>query len=98
MSLQKELLKGYNDNIFKPKQEVTLKEHEIVELLKKENEEFKRLTEEHQNLETLLAEIDSKRYLTPDEEIERKRIQKQKLIRKDRMAELIRAYKKIHSN
>ncbi|MEW6215470.1 MAG: DUF465 domain-containing protein [Nitrospirota bacterium] len=74
-----------------------MKEHEIVELLKKENEEFRRLTEEHRNLERLLEEIDSKRYLTPDEEIERKKIQKQKLIKKDRMAELIREYKKSYS-
>lgn len=82
---------------FSQKQEGDLKEHEIVELLKKENEEFKKLTEEHRNLEGLLAEIDSKRYLTLEEEIERKKIQKQKLLKKDRMAEFIRDYKKSHS-
>jgi hypothetical protein len=70
-----------------------LQEHEIVEILKKENEEFRGLAEEHQKLEKLLAELDSKRYLTPEEEYERKRIQKQKLLKKDRMAELIRKYK-----
>lgn len=74
-----------------------LKEQEIVELLKKENEEFKKLSEEHRNLDSLLAEMDSKRYLTPEEEMERKRIQKMKLLRKDRMAEIIREYKKKHS-
>jgi uncharacterized protein YdcH (DUF465 family) len=71
-----------------------LKEQEIAETLKKENEEFRRLSEEHRNLDSLLAEIDSKRYLTPEEELERKRIQKLKLLRKDRMAEMIREYKK----
>jgi hypothetical protein len=71
-----------------------LKEQEIVELLKKENEEFKRLSEEHRSLDILLAEMDSKRYLTSEEEVERKKIQKQKLLKKDRMAELIREYKK----
>ncbi|OGW38965.1 MAG: DUF465 domain-containing protein [Nitrospirae bacterium RBG_13_39_12] len=71
-----------------------MKEYEIVELLKKENEEFRRLSEEHRNLDGLLIEIDSKRYLTPEEEVERKKIQKQKLLKKDRMAELIREYKK----
>jgi len=70
-----------------------LKEQEIVEFLKKENEEFRRLSEEHRNLDEFLVEIDSRRYLTPEEEIERKNIQKQKLLRKDRMAELIRKYK-----
>jgi uncharacterized protein YdcH (DUF465 family) len=72
-----------------------LKEQEIVDQLKKENEEFKKLSEEHRNLDGLLAEIDNKRYLSPEEEVERKRIQKLKLLRKDRMAELIREYKKV---
>lgn len=71
-----------------------MKENEIVEFLKKENDEFKKLSEEHRNLDGLLSEIDSKRYLTAEEEVERKRIQKQKLLRKDRMAELVREYKK----
>ena len=74
-----------------------MKEQEIVEFLKKENEEFRRLSEEHRNLDEILVEIDSRRYLTPEEEIERKNIQKQKLLRKDKMAELIRNYKKNHS-
>jgi len=74
-----------------------LKEQEIVEFLKNENEEFRRLSEEHRNLDEFLVEIDSRRYLTPEEEIERKNIQKQKLFRKDRMAELIRKYKESHS-
>jgi uncharacterized protein YdcH (DUF465 family) len=74
-----------------------LKEHEIVELLKKENEEFRKLSEEHRSLDTLLSEIDNKRYLTPEEEVERKKIQKQKLLKKDRMAELVRAFKKSNS-
>lgn len=74
-----------------------MKENEIIELLKKENEEFKKLSEEHRNLDMLLADIDSRRYLTPDEEMERKRIQKQKLQKKDRMAEIVREYKKSRS-
>ena len=71
-----------------------MKEREIVEFLKKENDEFKKLSEEHRSLDVLLAEIDSKRYLTSEEEVERKKLQKQKLLKKDRMAELVRAYKK----
>ena len=71
-----------------------MKESEIVEFLKNENEEFRKLSEEHRDLDGLLSEIDSKRYLTAEEEIERKRIQKQKLLKKDRMAELVREYKK----
>jgi uncharacterized protein YdcH (DUF465 family) len=74
-----------------------LKEREIVEFLKKENEEFRRLSEEHRNLDELLVEIDDRKYLTPEEEVERKKIQKQKLLKKDRMAELVREYKKTRS-
>ncbi len=73
-----------------------MKENEIVEFLKKENEEFRKLSEEHRSLDGLLSEIDSKRYLSAEEAVERKRIQKQKLLKKDRMAELVREYKKIH--
>ena len=75
-----------------------MREEEIVELLKKESEEFRKLTEEHKNLEGLLAKIDSKRFLSPEEELERKKIQKQKLLKKDRMAVLIREYEKGRTN
>jgi len=71
-----------------------LKEREIVEFLKKDNDEFKKLSEEHRRLDVLLAEIDNKRFLTSEEEVERKKLQKQKLLKKDRMAELVRDYKK----
>ncbi|MEK7683398.1 MAG: DUF465 domain-containing protein [Nitrospirota bacterium] len=74
-----------------------MKEQEIAEILLKENEEYKKLGEEHKSLEGVLAEIDKKVYLTPEEEVERKRIQKLKLTKKDRMAEIIREYKKSHS-
>lgn len=75
-----------------------MKEEEVKEMLRRENEEFKKLDEEHKSLKALLAEIDKKVYLTPDEEMERKKLQKLKLNKKDRMAELIRDYMKNHSN
>jgi uncharacterized protein YdcH (DUF465 family) len=75
-----------------------LTEQEIIELLKKENEEFRKLDEEHRNLKSSLVEIDRKVYLTTEEEVERKKLQKLKLIKKDRMAELIREYRKGRSN
>lgn len=75
-----------------------MKEQEIVEVLKKQNEEFRKLSEEHRSLDTLLAEIDSKRYLTAAEEFERKKMAKQKLQKKDRMAEIMREYRKNNSD
>ena len=70
-----------------------MKEQEIIEKLLKENEEFKKVSEEHHQLDGLLTEIDKKVYLTPEEEIERKKLQKQKLAKKDRLAEMIRDFK-----
>jgi len=70
-----------------------MKEEEIMSILRSENEEYKKLEEEHKKLELALDEINKKKYLTPDEEIEKKRIQKQKLHFKDRMALLVRAQK-----
>lgn len=70
-----------------------MKDAEISEILKGQNEEYKKLYTEHKRLERNLAEINKSRYLTPEQEMERKKIQKQKLRKKDNMAELIRGYK-----
>ncbi len=75
-----------------------MNDEEIKELLRRESEEFKRLDEEHRGLKSLLAEMDRKVYLSTDEEMERKKLQKLKLVKKDRMAELIREYRKSHTN
>ena len=75
-----------------------MNDEEIKELLRRENEEFKKLDEEHKSLKSLLAEMDRKVYLSADEEMERKKLQKLKLSKKDRMAELIREYRKSHTN
>lgn len=37
--------------------------------------------------------MNKKPYLTPEEEVEKKRMQKEKLYKKDKMAEIIRQYK-----
>lgn len=73
-----------------------MKEQEIIECLKKENEDFRKLLDEHHSLDTTLSELDKKVYLTSEEEVERKKLQKLKLARKDRMAEFIRDFKKSH--
>lgn len=70
-----------------------MKEQEIVEKLLKENQEFRKISEEHHSLDVQLIEIDKKVYLTPEEELERKKMQKQKLLKKDLMAEMIREFK-----
>jgi len=72
-------------------------EQEIVEVLKRENDEFKKVYQEHKELDGLLTEMDRKHYLTPEEEFERKKMQKEKLLKKDKIAELVRGYKQHNS-
>lgn len=73
-----------------------MKEQEIMEKLSQENEEFKKVSDEHHHLDIQLIEVDKKIYLTPEEDLERKKLAKQKLYLKDKMAEMVRDYKKAH--
>jgi uncharacterized protein YdcH (DUF465 family) len=63
-------------------------EQAIVSLLDKDPE-LKKFYEEHRELEKKLAEFQHKHHLTPDEELEMKKIQKLKLVGKDRMMEIL---------
>ncbi len=72
---------------------VEVKEEVLVERLRVENSEFKKWEQEHRQLENTLMSFEAHRYLTPEEEVERKRIQKLKLAAKDRMMEIIRRSK-----
>jgi uncharacterized protein YdcH (DUF465 family) len=74
-----------------------MKEEEIVEILKNDDEDFRKLYQEHRELDNQLAELDKKHYLSTEEEVERKRMAKEKLHKKDKMAESVREYKKTHS-
>ncbi len=74
-----------------------MRDEQIAEILAKENDEYKKLSEEHRSLDSTLSNMLSKHYLTTDEELEKKRIQKMKLQKKDRMAEIIREYRKAHT-
>lgn len=66
----------------------------IVTALLAENEAFRREKESHQRYEKLLEELARRPHLTPDEEMERKKIQKLKLAAKDRMERMIVAYRR----
>lgn len=50
--------------------------------------EVERLRREHRELKARLSELNSRLYLSSDEEVERKKIQKLKLATKDRLAML----------
>lgn len=69
---------------------VEVKEEVLMAKLRVENPEFQKWEQEHRKLEDTLTGYESHRYLTPEEEMERKRIQKLKLAAKDRMQEIVR--------
>jgi uncharacterized protein YdcH (DUF465 family) len=54
--------------------------------------EADRLRREHNELKARLQELNSRLYLSPAEELERKTIQKLKLAKKDRIAALLVSY------
>ena len=74
-----------------------LSDEEIKEVLGRENEEFKTLSEEHSSLKAKLQDMKDKLHLTPEEEAEKATMKKLKLAKKDQMAEIIREYKHSHA-
>ena len=61
----------------------------VIKALIDRNEEFRALFAEHEDLEQKLAALDSIHYLTPEQEMERKSLQKIKLRGRDRMEQII---------
>ena len=66
---------------------------ELKKELMSTDEEFRRLSEEHQRSERRLEEIQQKSLLSQDDEIEEKKIKLHKLMLKDRMEEILRAHR-----
>ena len=66
----------------------------IKEVLTKENSEFKQLHETHQSYENRLNQLNSRHYLTADEEVEVSELKKKKLVLKDQMSFIMGQYKK----
>ena len=68
-------------------------ENTLIAHLTDTNPEFRQLMEEHLQYEQLLDEFNNLRFLTSEQEVEKKRVQKLKLRGKDRMAEILRECK-----
>lgn len=66
---------------------------EIKQELSGHSEEFRGLLQKHHDHERRLAELATKTYLSTDEELEEKRLKKEKLHLKDRMEEIVREHK-----
>jgi len=69
---------------------VEVNEDALMARLRIEDSEYQKWEQEHRNLENTLMAFEIHRYLTPEQEVERKRIQKLKLAAKDRMMDIIR--------
>lgn len=65
-------------------------EEEILSLVD-QLPELRSLYAEHQDLKKKLDKLNHKHHLTPEEELEKKRIQKVKLVGKDRMMAILAA-------
>ncbi len=65
----------------------------FADQLRQTSREFKSLEEAHHRLDGELNELQRRHVLTPQEEVEKKHLQKEKLAMKDKMAELIRHYR-----
>ncbi|MCZ6873965.1 MAG: DUF465 domain-containing protein [bacterium] len=64
----------------------------VIERAKQENTEFRCLLEQHQTYEQQLDLYKDLKFLTNEQELERKRLQKLKLQGKDRMISILLQY------
>jgi len=62
---------------------------DLLAKVKNENPEFKKLHEEHTLLNSKVDDLNKRKFLTPEQEMEKKTIQKKKLKNKDRMTEIL---------
>lgn len=69
----------------------------ITDLLENDDE-FKKAYAAHEDYERKLIEMDKRQYLSTEEQLLRKRLQKMKLSEKDKMETIISKYKEAISN
>ena len=68
-------------------------QHDHMEAAPGQDPEYRRLHDEHRSHEERLQVLAAKSRLSEDEEIEEKRLKKEKLLLKDRMEEIARTYR-----
>jgi len=65
----------------------------IAERLRQSSHQFRALEESHHRLDLELIQLQKRHVLTPAEEQSKKQLHKEKLAKKDKMAELVRVYR-----
>lgn len=68
-------------------------DREMIQSHLKRDKELALLYREHIDYEKQLAKLDNKLFLTPQEEVLRKELQKKKLLGKDRIENILRRYR-----
>jgi uncharacterized protein YdcH (DUF465 family) len=71
-----------------------MKEEELMARLWEEDEEFRQLKEEHAWFHRKVEDLDKKAFLTPAEQMKREELKKRKLVLKDKMEEIMTAYRR----
>lgn len=69
------------------------REEQMIASVLDKDPELRRYYEEHLEYERMLGDLHDKGYLSPEEEMEKKRIQKLKLVGKDRIMQILGKYK-----
>ena len=64
----------------------------LLDKLMNENPEFKKLYNEHAALKNQVEEMNQRKFLSPEEELEKKNIQKQKLMYKDQLSKIVQEH------
>lgn len=72
------------------------KDLDVIQRHVGEDENLEVLYKEHVSYEKQLAKLDSKLFLSPQEELQKKELQKKKLIGKDRLEALLKKYRNNH--
>ncbi len=69
------------------------KDIELIAKYSPRDEELRKYVEEHKQFEQVLEEFSKRAYLTPEEELEEKRIKKLKLKGRDKIEEILSRYR-----
>jgi len=68
-------------------------DEELIRQLLEENEEFRRIKEEHAWIHRKVEHLDTKPFLTPSERVERDQLKKKKLSLKDKMESIVSSFR-----
>ena len=69
------------------------REEQMIASVLDQDPELRKYYEEHLEYEKRLVDLHDKGYLSPEDEMEKKRIQKLKLVGKDKIMEILDKYK-----